>query len=124
MCNLFQYPFQEVDRFHDLEEQLSTQGYTGIWKVVMLILHWFFIKFCLGTTLKASALTLLNVDLFCLVCNSALLEVYFLFLVSWFILELILGTLLIHNVGGIHCQNLTLIKKANESVCLDAWEYP
>ncbi|XP_042412325.1 carbon catabolite repressor protein 4 homolog 6-like isoform X7 [Zingiber officinale] len=24
---------QEVDRFHDLEEQLSTQGYTGIWKM-------------------------------------------------------------------------------------------
>ncbi|XP_074575261.1 carbon catabolite repressor protein 4 homolog 6 isoform X2 [Curcuma longa] len=24
---------QEVDRFHDLEEQLSTQGYTGVWKM-------------------------------------------------------------------------------------------
>ncbi|KAG6492817.1 hypothetical protein ZIOFF_047784 [Zingiber officinale] len=41
---------QEVDRFHDLEEQLSTQGYTGIWKVVMLVLPWFCIKFCFGIT--------------------------------------------------------------------------
>ncbi|KAG6489664.1 hypothetical protein ZIOFF_050940 [Zingiber officinale] len=43
---------QEVDRFHDLEEQLSTQGYAGIWKVVMLVLPWFCIKFCFDANWK------------------------------------------------------------------------
>lgn len=26
--------FQEVDKFHDLEEELRLRGYSGIWKVV------------------------------------------------------------------------------------------
>lgn len=30
--------FQEVDRFHDMEEQLNSMGYNGIWKVCYLMI--------------------------------------------------------------------------------------
>ena len=43
------YLFQEVDRFHDLEEELTIRGYAGIWKVIIIQSYFDFPILCFFT---------------------------------------------------------------------------